>query len=120
MRQQPFAAAFAAAFLSAGTLAAQAPDTLPDDRLRDSDRAEYIERVEDAGDYRREDTDLDIDVEEPIAPGEYELREIRDPEDLDADTTGMRPKRLGERTEWLMEPQAEPTTEPGEAPVPKR
>ena len=118
MRPTSFTAALAAAFLSAGTLAAQTNDTLPDDGLREADRTEYIERVEDADDYRRED--LDIDVEETIAPGEYELREIRDPEDLDADTTGMRPKGLGDRTEWLMEPQAEPAVEPAEAPVPKR
>ena len=118
----PVTAALAAVLLSAGALAAQTTDTLPDDRLREADRAEYIERAEDTDDYRRED--LDIDVEETIAPGEYELREIRDPEDLDADTTGMQPKRVGERTEWLMEPQAEPAVEPAvepaEAPAPKR
>ena len=118
MRPIHITAALAATLLTAGTLAAQTNDTLPDDRLREADRTEYIERVEDADDYRRED--LDIDVEETIAPGEYELREIRDPEDLDADTTGMRPKGLGDRTEWLMEPQAEPAVEPAEAPVPKR
>ena len=118
MRPIPFTAALAATLIATGTLAAQATDTLPDERLRESDRAEYIERAEDTDDYRQED--LDIEVEETIAPGEYELREIRDPEDLDADTTGMRPKNLGDRTEWLMEPQAEPAVEPEVAPVPKR
>ena len=125
MRPTPCTVALAATLLSAGALTAQTTDTLPDDQLRPDDRAEYIERIEDADDYRLEDADTDIEVEEPIAPGEYELREIQESEDvefedLDADTTGLQPKRVGDRTEWLMEAEPNPATEPAEATIPKQ
>ena len=127
MRRLPFTAALAAAFLTAGTLAAQTTDTDTLDRLGDDERAEYMERVEDGDDYRPGEPNPEIDVDEPIAPGEYELREVEDGDfddmdDVDADTTGMEPRGLGDRTEWLMDPATEPESalEPEEGNVPKR
>ena len=106
-----------AALCATGTLAAQTPDTTAPDPYRDSDdvRTEEI--------YRQQP---ELEVEDPIAPGEYELSEIEDADDAedldyrdtDVDTSGLRPKTADERTDWLMEPQPDAATEPVEEGTP--
>ena len=119
MRRTLFTAA-AAALCATGTLAAQTPDTTATDPYLERDDVRTEEIYRDAP---------EIDVDEPIAPGEYELREVEDPDtdemdyrDTDVDTTGMQPKTVDDRTEWLMEPQPDAATEPVEdgTPAPAR
>lgn len=103
--------AAAAAICSVGTLAAQTTDTtLTDPSFSDDVRSEEI--------Y---DDQPEIEVDETIAPGEYELREIdpaEEPEtDLDmdspVDTMGMEPKGADLDADVLMEPQPEAMMEEG-------
>ena len=117
MKPLLFAAALGACLASAGTLAAQTTDTLTFDELREreADRSGEVFREdalrEDA--LREPNMEPAIEVEETIAPGEYELRKTEDEEDtFPSDTTGMSPKSVDGRTEWLMEPKAEPVAAP--------